>query len=89
MTEIALDAARAVVGDAAVIVPPPMMGAEDFGAMLAHKPGNYMWVGQAAHGDDQSPHSQGLHHPRYDFNDAIIPIVTEYFVQIVERRLPL
>jgi amidohydrolase len=89
MTEMALDAARAVVGDAAVIVPPPMMGAEDFGAMLKHKPGNYMWVGQATHDNPDSPHNQGLHHPRYDFNDAIIPIVTEYYTQIVERRLPL
>ncbi len=89
MTDIAMDAARAVVGDQAVIVPPPMMGAEDFGAMLAAKPGNYMWVGQGAHGDDNSPHSQSLHHPHYDFNDAIIPIVMEYFVQVVERRLPV
>jgi hippurate hydrolase len=89
MTEQALAAARAVVGDAAVITPPPMMGAEDFGAMLMHKPGNYMWVGQGAHSDPDSPHSQSLHHPRYDFNDAIIPIVVEYYAQLVERRLPL
>ena len=89
MTEMALDAARAVVGAEAVITPPAMMGAEDFGAMLMHKPGNYMWVGQADMSNPDSPHNQSLHHPRYDFNDGIIPIVMEYYAQIVERRLPL
>jgi amidohydrolase len=88
-TQKALKAARAVVGDQAVMDNgPAMMGAEDFGAMLMKKPGNYMWVGQAT-GDPNSPHNQGLHHPKYDFNDAIIPIVMEYFTNIVEQNLPL
>lgn len=87
MTDHAMDVARDVVGKDAVIVPPPMMGAEDFGAMLMHKPGNYMWVGQADPTNPESPHNKSLHHPGYDFNDAIIPIVIEYFVHLAETRL--
>jgi amidohydrolase len=87
MTEIAMDIARGIVGEDAVITAPLVMNAEDFGAMLAHKPGNYMFVGQADGSDPESPHSQGLHHPRYDFNDRIIPLVMEYYVRLVEHRL--
>lgn len=89
-TARALDAARAVVGPKAVLNDvPAMMGAEDFGAMLMKKPGCYMWVGQADAENPDSPHSMGLHHPKYDFNDQIIPLVMEYYVTIIEQNLPL
>lgn len=66
----------------------PCMGGEDFGAMIMDRPGAYVWVGQAEK-DPKSNHNQGLHTPRYDFNDDIIPTVIEYFSQIVERSMPL
>jgi len=66
----------------------PSMGAEDFGAMLQEKPGCYIWMGQAED-DEASNHNQGLHTPRYDFNDEIIPTGIEYWVRIVEATLPL
>lgn len=64
----------------------PTMGAEDFGAMLKEKPGCYVFFGQ---GEDQSesPHNFGLHHPRYDFNDAILPDAIRYFVSLSEKKL--
>jgi hippurate hydrolase len=31
--------------------------------------------------------SAGLHHPRYDFNDEVIPVGTSYWVKLVERAL--
>jgi len=64
----------------------PSMGAEDFGAMLQQVPGCYIWMGQGEE-DDASMHNQGLHTPRYDFNDAIIPAGIEYWVRVVEGIL--
>lgn len=67
----------------------PSMGAEDFGAMLQKKPGCYTIFGQGEPQDPDSPHNFGLHHPRYDFNDKLIPSVISYFSAITEKMLPL
>jgi amidohydrolase len=58
---------------------PPVMGAEDFSYMLEARPGAMIFVGN---GD-----TAGLHHPRYDFNDEVIPVGTSYWVRLVERAL--
>jgi amidohydrolase len=57
----------------------PVMGAEDFSFMLEARPGAFIFVGNGA--------SAGLHHPAYDFNDALIPIGTSYWVKLVETAL--
>jgi amidohydrolase len=67
----------------------PSMGGEDFGRMLMDVPGCYIWMGQGEAEDPISPHNQGLHTPRYDFNDEIIPMAIEYWVRVVENALPL
>jgi len=64
----------------------PCMGGEDFGSMLKDRPGAYIWFGQAT-GDVLSPHDQGLHSPKYDFNDDVLPTTIEYMVELVERKL--
>lgn len=64
----------------------PCMGGEDFGAMLRETSGAYIWVGQGT-GDKDSPHDQGLHSPKYDFNDDILPTTIEYMAELVETRL--
>lgn len=64
----------------------PTMGAEDFGAMLREKSGCYIFFGQGEE-ETESPHNFGLHHPRYDFNDAILPDAIRYFVALAERKL--
>lgn len=66
----------------------PSMGGEDFGAMLAARPGAYIYVGQGT-GDKKSAHDQALHNPQYDFNDEIIPIVMDYMAELVDLELPL
>jgi hippurate hydrolase len=66
----------------------PSLGGEDFGRMLQDVPGCYIWMGQGE-ADPASPNNQGLHTPRYDFNDEIIPLAIEYWAQIVENALPL
>ena len=58
----------------------PVMGAEDFAFMLERRPGAYLFLGQ---GD-----SAGLHHPRYDFNDAVAPVGASFFARLVERAQP-
>lgn len=64
----------------------PSMAGEDFAAMLEAKPGAYIFLGQGE-SDENSPHSYGLHHPKYDFNDEVIPIGISYFVNLVETYL--
>ena len=58
----------------------PVMGAEDFSYMLERRPGAYLFLGQGE--------GAGLHHPRYDFNDAVAPVGASWFVRLVERAQP-
>lgn len=81
-TEFASEIAREVVGDAAVIADRTReMGAEDFSYMLAERPGAYLFLGQGA--------GPALHHPAFDFNDAVAPLGASFFARVVERALPL
>jgi len=74
-TAYAMDCAARVVGEAQVNrAPAPLMGAEDFGWMLRARPGCYALLGAG-----EGPM---LHHPRYDFNDQLIPIGAHYWVAI-------
>src|SRR5262249_37576622 len=57
----------------------PVMGGEDFSYMLEARPGAFIFVGN---GD-----SPGLHHPRYNFNDDVIPYGTSYWVRLVETAM--
>ena len=57
------------------------MGAEDFAYMLQARPGAYLFIGQGE--------TAGLHHPAYDFNDAIAPVGASFFARLVEKAQPL
>ncbi|MBI3704808.1 MAG: amidohydrolase [Rhizobiales bacterium] len=79
-SDFAASVASEIVGSAQVDTAlPPMMGAEDFAFMLNARPGAFIWVGN---GD-----SAGLHHPKYNFNDDVIPVGTSYWVKLVETAL--
>ena len=77
-------AASAVVGAGGVRADmKPSMGAEDFSYMLDACPGCYVWLGNGM--------GEGgcmLHSPRYDFNDAIIPLGIAYWQRLVGLALP-
>jgi hippurate hydrolase len=73
-------------GEASLHPQEPVMGGEDFGSFLEQRPGAFIFAGQAMP-DPASPHSQGLHTPGYDFNDALIPLAVEYFAELAETRL--
>ena len=76
----AVAAARAVAGDQAVIADmPPTLGAEDFSYMLQARPGAFIYLGN---GD-----TAGLHHPKFDFDDAAIPAGVSYWAGLVHARL--
>jgi hippurate hydrolase len=87
-THHAQGAAAAIVGQANVKELTPIMAGEDFGGFLLERPGAFMAIGQAEAGS-ASPHSQNVHSPFYDFNDAIIPTAASYFAELAERRLPI
>jgi len=59
----------------------PSMGSEDFGWMLQVKQGSYVWLGTGGET------SCLLHNPRYDFNDAAIPLGASYWVALAHAFL--
>lgn len=61
----------------------PSMAGEDFAFMLAEVPGCYFWMGAAKEGDNP-----GLHSPRFDFNDELIPLGAGFWVDLVLAELP-
>ncbi len=60
----------------------PVMAAEDFAFMLQAKPGAYVWIGNGVREGGCM-----VHNPGYDFNDAIIPMGTSYWVHLARRFL--
>ena len=83
-TALDAEAARAMAGDAKVErLPKPTMGGEDFSFMLNAKDGSYILLGAGRGPDDPQ-----VHHPRYDFNDDILPIGASYWATLVEQLLP-
>jgi hippurate hydrolase len=57
----------------------PTMGAEDFGRFLEVIPGAYAWIGNGP--------SAGLHNPKYDYNDAILPVAARYLAATAKAAL--
>ena len=82
-THMAAAAGAAILGAEHVdTAAEPCTGSEDFGYMLAVKPGCYAWIGNG-------PGDNGclLHSPHFDFNDDIIPIGASYWVTLVQQIL--
>ena len=77
-TETFQRVAATVVGENAVDTEAnPCMGGEDFAFMLEEVPGSYLWLGAGGDFD--------LHHPKYDFNDEVLPIGATLWANLVER----
>ena len=56
------------------------MGGEDFSYFLKEKPGSYLYIGQK-----DKEHQEYLHTTKYDFNDSILPIGVNYWVELVKN----
>ena len=77
----AAEVARAVAGASGVETDrAPEMGAEDFAYFLNARPGAFLFLGQGG--------GPGVHHPAYDFNDAIAPVGASFFARLVETLQP-
>ena len=82
-TELAVSIANAVAGEARVKhMPAPTMGGEDFAYMLNEKQGAYLMLGGG-----RGPDEPLLHHPKYDFNDAILPVGSSWYAALAEKYL--
>ena len=74
------EAAAAVAGEAAVDRNDPLNNvSEDFSDMMEQVPGAMIHIGNGASAD--------LHHPGYDFDDAVIPYGVAMWATLVERKL--
>ena len=60
----------------------PAMTGEDFSFFLREAPGAFVWIGNG-------PGEGGceLHNPRYDFNDAILPVASGWLAAVARRAL--
>jgi len=61
----------------------PTMGGEDFSFMLNACQGAYIMLGAG-----RGPGDAMVHHPKYDFNDDILPVGASYWVTLAEQLLP-
>jgi hippurate hydrolase len=78
-TDVAINIAKEIAGEANVYETPPMMGAEDFSYMLESRPGAFIFCGNGK--------TAGLHHPAYNFDDDAIVFGTSYWIKLVENTL--
>ncbi len=82
--ELAAEVGRSVFGPENVITEIfPNTGGEDFSFFLEAVPGAYIWVGQQCDGNFP------IHHPKYDFDDRIIPNGAGLLAAIAQRELAL
>lgn len=90
-TAMAVEVMRQLVGEDKVNASvDPTMAAEDFSFMLQARPGCYAFIGNGSGDHRSAGHGAGpclLHNASYDFNDALLPIGSSYFVKLVERFL--
>ena len=79
---------RSVVGEVAISDTignrDAMSFSEDFAHFCQEVHGCLLLLGNGLDG----PHGRPLHSDTYDFNDALIPIGVELWVQLVKERLP-
>jgi hippurate hydrolase len=86
-TDVCVQVASKLVGPERVSADiAPIMGSEDFGWMLAEKPGCYILLGNGAVGETGGCM---VHNPHYDFNDEILALGAAYWVELARTLLPV
>ena len=56
------------------------MGGEDFSYLLNEKPGSYLYIGQK-----DTDHDAHLHTTKYDFNDNLLCLGVNFWVNLVKN----
>jgi amidohydrolase len=82
LTELALDAARDLLGPDSVRDARPMMGTEDFGILLGEAPGVLLWLGAAP-----ADRPRELHRPDMDIDESVLPIGAAVLAELATRAL--
>ena len=83
-TAMTVRAAEAVVGaERVTFMDRPGMGAEDFAFMARAKQASYILLGSGT-----GPDTAMCHHPRYDFNDAVLADGASFWATLAEQLLP-
>lgn len=84
-TEFAVRAAQATVGNERVVTKgKPVTASEDFAFFLDKVPGAFVFLGNGV-SDDGS--FSNIHTPLFDFNDAVLPIGIQYWINLVNEEL--
>ncbi|MET3997075.1 metal-dependent amidase/aminoacylase/carboxypeptidase family protein [Bradyrhizobium sp. S3.9.2] len=60
----------------------PSMAGEDFAHYLKQRPGAFVWIGNGELRDGAE-----LHGPRYDFNDAVLPVASTWMAEVAKAAL--
>ena len=82
-TAFVRDQAMQFVGAGKVIeLEHPLMLSEDFSYLLQACPGCYFLIGTQS-----SPDRHPIHHPAFDFNDAVLPVGAGFWTRLVEAFL--
>lgn len=85
-TQFAKEVAIDCYGEAKIIPNfPAMTGSEDFAFFSQQLPSSYLFVGNGTDG----AHGCSVHNPHYDFNDQLIPIVANYWLNLLYRFCPI
>lgn len=83
-TQAVAEAARAL-GHTVIDNREPMSFSEDFAHFCAAVPGCFLLMGNGEAG----AHGRPLHAADYDFNDALLPLGSAFWAQLVRDRLPV
>jgi amidohydrolase len=84
MAALVADVARGIVGEQRFTNGEPIMGAEDFSSFLELRPGCFFFVGTR---NEERGLIWGHHHPRFDVDEAALPLAVEMIVAVAERYL--
>lgn len=84
MAELVREVATEVVAPEQVVRPDPTMGGEDFAYFLRERPGCFWFVGTR---NEERGLTYGHHHPRFDIDEAALPIAIESLAAVTLRYL--
>lgn len=79
------DAIDATIGSERRVAADPTLAGEDFSVYLRRVPGCFFWLGSGPSVDAEQAY--GLHHPKYELNEACIPVGVALLAAIALRRL--
>ena len=83
-TELLHAVSASVLGEKNINYPPhPVMGSEDFAYYLEKVPGSFAFLGA---GNPEKKTGQA-HHPKYNFDEDVLPLGCEILVQSAYRYL--